>query len=318
MSLGHWFRAAGRGPESIDVEREGDRGSLLGEGTLRQLTRMRIAAGQSFTDWLDGEHHGRRKMQALEFEDYRPYAPGDDFRQIDWNAYARLGDLFVKTSLAEESMSVALLIDCSKSMQWGNPTKLRYAMQLAAAIGAVALLHGDRVRVYGIGGARVTAGSQRYGPAELTPLTDDIEQLPVLQTTGLGAGIAAYQQIAEPRGAVLLFSDLLAPMDDIAALNSLAMYGRYAVVVHMVDPLEVSPDMRGMVALRDRETGATSTVGMTAAIRAQYTKRFQERALAVQHSLAKGGVRYVSALTNVPPIDVLAGPLRNQDVVHDS
>jgi uncharacterized protein (DUF58 family) len=313
-----WFRDAGRQRPADDINREQGGGPLLDEVTLRQLTRMRIAGSQSFTDWLEGEHPGRRKMQSLEFEDYRPYAPGDDFRQIDWNAYARLGDLFVKTSLAEETMSIALVIDCSKSMQWGRPTKLRYALQLAAAVGALALLHGDRVRVFGIGEARAMAGIQHYGPAALTPLTDDLAQLPVVQTTELGAAIAAYLQIAEPRGAVLLFSDLLAPIDDIHSLEMLATPGRYAVVVQVIDPLEAAPDLRGVVALRDSETGATSTVSMTPAVRALYGKRFQERAAAIQASLATAAVRYVAASTNVPPLDLLAGPLRGQGIVHDS
>jgi uncharacterized protein (DUF58 family) len=289
---------------------------LLDETTLRQLTRMRIAGSQSFTDWLEGEHPGRRKMQALEFEDYRAYVPGDDFRQIDWNAYARLDGLFVKTSLAEETMSVALLIDCSKSMEWGRPTKLRYAMRLAAAIGALALLHGDRVRVFGIGGAtNIMAGAQHYGPAELTPLVEDIDRLPVVQAADLRASVAAYQQIAEPRGAVLLIGDLLAPLDQIAALQSLALHGRYAVVIHVIDPLEVSPDIRGAAALRDRETGATSVVAMTPAIHAQYTDRFRKRAAAIQDSLAKGAIRYVAAPTELSPLELLANQLRREGVV---
>src|SRR5205823_5309997 len=110
---------------------DADAGPLLDEDVLRQIERLSLADRGALTDGLMGEHGGRRKTQAIEFADYRGYVPGDDFRLIDWNAYARLGELFVRTSLAQENVTLTLLLDCSRSMDWGRPNKLRYAKRLA-------------------------------------------------------------------------------------------------------------------------------------------------------------------------------------------
>jgi uncharacterized protein (DUF58 family) len=254
-------------------------------------------------------------MQAVEFEDYRGYTPGDDFRLIDWNAYARLGELFVKTSLAEETMAVSLLIDCSRSMDFGTPNKLRFAKQLAAALGALALLHGDHVRVFGLGDGEAFPGAPLYGPGELGTMTAELERLPVLPSTDLHGSIAAFQQLAEPHGVVIFLSDLLAPMAQIETLDFLELQGRFVVVVHVIDPSEAAPSLQGTIELRDRETGATSLVSMTPAVREQYGRRFQERAAAIEARLTKGMARYITASTAVAPIDFIASGLRQEGVV---
>jgi uncharacterized protein (DUF58 family) len=288
---------------------------LLDESTLRQLVRIRLESGRSFTDWLAGEHEGRRKTNALEFEDYRGYVPGDDFRLIDWNAYARLGELFVKTSLAEESITLSLLVDCSRSMDWGNPNKLRYAKQMAAALGALALLHGDRVRVFGLGDGEAHPGAPHYGPSDIGTLTNELERFQVFRSTDLDAGLTSFQQVAEPFGVVVLLSDLLAPMTQLDAVDFLALQGRNVIVMHIVDPAEAAPTLRGRIELRDRETGLTSLVSITPAVTREYTRRFQERSAAIAARLSHGNVHYVAASTATAPIDFIAARLRDERVV---
>lgn len=299
-----WPRPNRAAPDSAMARHEAAQ-PLLDEDTLRQLVRMRIENGQSFTDWLGGEHEGRRKMHALEFEDYRGYTSGDDFRLIDWNAYARLGDLFVKTSVAEEALSIALIVDCSRSMDWGRPTKLRYAMRLAAALGALALLHGDRVRVVGVGDGIALPGAPLYGPGDLTTLAAELEHLPTLAATDFARGIASFQRAAEPHGAAVVLSDLLAPMADIGALDLLKARGRDVFVIHIIDPSEATLELRGTVELRDSETGATAIRTITPAVRQRYAERFRERTAAIAARLTAGDLHYISASTAVAPMDFI-------------
>ncbi|MGH2391062.1 MAG: DUF58 domain-containing protein [Chloroflexota bacterium] len=288
---------------------------ILDEATLRQVMRIRLETGRSFTAWLAGEHVGRRKMQALEFEDYRGYVPGDDFRLIDWNSYARLGELFVKTSLTDETVSVFLLVDCSKSMDWGTPNKLRYAERLAGALGALALMHGDRVQVVGLGNGQALSGTPLHGPGDLTALSANLEALPVFGDTDLHGGIAAFQQTAEPHGVVVLLSDLLVSLEQIETLDFLELEGRTLVVIHIVDPNEAVPNLQGAVELRDSETGAVTRLSISAAVRGQYIRQFEERTRAIQERLATGDVRYVFASTAIPPIEFVANGLRREGLV---
>ena len=89
----------------------------------------------------------QRKGQSVEFADFRNYVPGDDLRFIDWNLYARLDRLFLKLFLEEEDLHFYALVDCSRSMDFGEPSKLTFAKQLAASLGYIGLCRADRVKV---------------------------------------------------------------------------------------------------------------------------------------------------------------------------
>jgi len=271
----------GRAARNAPAETREAAQPLLDEAMLRQLGRMQIESGGSLTEWLGGEHQGRRKTHALEFEDYRGYTAGDDFRLIDWNVYARLGELFVKTSVAEEAMSIELLIDCSRSMDWGRPTKMRYAEQLA----------------------------------DLSAMVAELEVLPVLATTDFTGSIAAFRRVAEPHGAVVVLSDLLAPLDAVGALDLVPSQGRDVFVIHIVDPAEAEPALHSAVELRDRESGVTTIRAVTPTVRRQYMARFRERTEAIEARLAAGNIGYIPASTAVAPIDIIRGGLQRASVV---
>src|SRR5207247_5703250 len=82
-----------------------------------------------------------------EFADYKNYVIGDDLRFLDWNLYGRLDKLFIRLFLEEEDLHFYILIDNSLSMDFGTPTKLHYARQVAAALGYIGLVNLDRVKI---------------------------------------------------------------------------------------------------------------------------------------------------------------------------
>jgi len=118
---------------------------LLEPKFLAQLDRLSLVSRRLRAGQIQGERRSPNRGGSVEFADFRTYAPGDDFRQIDWNAYARLERLFVKLFVAEEDLTVHLLLDASQSMAWGEPDKWRFGRRLAAALGYVALVGLDRV-----------------------------------------------------------------------------------------------------------------------------------------------------------------------------
>ncbi|GAB4539304.1 MAG: DUF58 domain-containing protein [Anaerolineae bacterium] len=120
---------------------------LFDEAFLQKLERLAILSRRAMAGQLQGERRSPRRGQSVEFADFRPYAPGDDFRRIDWNAYARLERFFIKLFVEEEDLTVHLLVDASRSMNWGQPDKLWYAVRAAGALGYVALTGLDRVTV---------------------------------------------------------------------------------------------------------------------------------------------------------------------------
>src|SRR3984885_3987436 len=118
---------------------------LLDPQFLARLEQLELVSRKIFLGRMKGERRSKRKGQSLEFADYRNYVVGDDLRFLDWNLLARLDRLFIRLFMEEEDLHFYLLIDNSLSMDFGTPTKLHYATQVAAALGFIGLVNMDRV-----------------------------------------------------------------------------------------------------------------------------------------------------------------------------
>src|SRR6267154_4314403 len=108
----------------------------------RSLVSKRVFRGQILAQ--------RRTMQlggGIEFADHRDYSAGDDFRYLDWNLYARHDALLLKRFQEEEDLHVYFLLDCSRSMAFGDPPKFDFARQVTAALAYIALADLDRISI---------------------------------------------------------------------------------------------------------------------------------------------------------------------------
>ena len=119
--------------------------ALFDEAFMASLEYLEIVAKRAFQGVARGERRARRMGAGLEFADYRRYSPGDDFRHIDWNVYARLGKLLLRLFDEEEDLTVYLLLDGSSSMGLGDGGRFDQARRLAAALAYVTLANLDRV-----------------------------------------------------------------------------------------------------------------------------------------------------------------------------
>src|SRR3990172_7923871 len=154
---------------------------LFDETTLRKLEQLSLVASRVRAGQMKGERRSTKRGTSIEFADYRDYVAGDDLRRLDWNVYARLERPFVKLFEEEEDLAVHVLVDISASMDWGEAEthKLRYALRMAGAIGAVALAAGDRLTVATM---QARGGARQFGPVRgqqhLVRLLAFLEALP--------------------------------------------------------------------------------------------------------------------------------------------
>src|ERR1041384_3882709 len=114
---------------------------LFDEKTLRKLERLTLVANRVRAGVMKGERRSSKRGTSIEFADYRNYTRGDDLRRVDWNVFARLERPFIKLFEEEEDLAVHVLLDASRSMDYGTETqhKFSYAQRLAAALGHIAL-----------------------------------------------------------------------------------------------------------------------------------------------------------------------------------
>ena len=230
---------------------------LLPPETLARLERLTLMSRRALAGQIQGERRSPKRGQSIEFADFRAYTRGDDFRRIDWNAYARLERLFLKLFVEEEDLTVHLLVDTSRSMDWGEPNKLRYARQAAAALGYIALHGLDRVTVTAFApqqDAPAPALPALRGKANAPTLFAFLQHLPVSERTDLGPRLQRYALQAIHPGPLLLFSDLLDPTWQ-QGIHALSARGFEVTVLHLLAPQEYEPALRGDLNLRDIESG---------------------------------------------------------------
>ena len=120
---------------------------MLSPAELNLLSRLDLAYRRPVSGLYAGERRSPRAARSPEFADFRPYVAGDDFRQIDWRAYARLERLMLRLYVAEEESSLNLVLDASASMEVGTPPKWPAARRLASALAFLGLSGMDRVAV---------------------------------------------------------------------------------------------------------------------------------------------------------------------------
>src|SRR5579884_3549442 len=120
---------------------------LLDPAFMARLDQLDVMSRKLLAGKMKGERRSKRRGQSVEFADYRNYVIGDDLRFIDWNIYARLERLFLKLFLEEEDLSLYVLLDVSKSCDFGTPNKAFYMKQVAAALGYIGLVNYNRVTI---------------------------------------------------------------------------------------------------------------------------------------------------------------------------
>src|SRR5258708_10886088 len=130
---------------------------LLEPQFMARLDQLDLVSRKLLAGKMKGERRSKRRGQSVEFADCRNDVVGDDLRFIDWNIYARLEKLFLKLFLEEEDLSLYILLDVSKSCDFGTPNKAFYIKQVAAALGYIGLVNYNRVSIAAMSAGIVAA-----------------------------------------------------------------------------------------------------------------------------------------------------------------
>jgi uncharacterized protein (DUF58 family) len=270
----------------------------------RRLERLAIRTRQVLAWRTVGEHRSPRRSPSREFVDFRAYGHGEDLRYVDWNTYARLGELVTRLGEVNTELTVHVLLDTSASMDWGAPNKLRYAKRLAAALGYVTLRHFDRLVVAPFDSGLGAPFGPRRGRAATAPLFDYLAGLPAAGETDLARVVAGYARRERRRGVLLLVSDLLSgagPDDNPApALWPLVERGWEVIVFHTLDPEEVEPGFAGDLRLEDVESGGRLRVVPDADAVARYRAAFDAWLAGIEDYCRGHGIGYLRVLTTWP------------------
>jgi uncharacterized protein (DUF58 family) len=287
---------------------------LLAPEVRSRLERLALAPRGRVQALWSGGHASVRKGESLDFADYRPYVPGDDFRKIDHNLWARLGQVLIRQYEAEEELPLRLAIDSSASMSLHR--KHETALELAAMVAYLTLSGRDRVQpvsVPGPGGRMIAVGPSGRHVSAWPDIERWLESLEPAGRAPLSPAIRSLVGGSPTRGPVVLISDLF---DDEweRALDSLFV-GAGGLVLHVLAREELSPEFAGDLRLRDIEMGSVVDISTSAHVINGYRASLDEFVAGAANRARRAGLDYLLVEAGADAVEMALRALLSAGVV---
>ena len=283
---------------------------------LKVLRQIEIYTSRLATDALAGTYTSVFRGQGIVFREVRPYQPGDDIRQIDWNVSARTGETFVKLFTEEREMTVMLVVDVSASGHFGTKkaTKGRVAAEIAALLAFSAIRGGDRVGLVLASDRVERIVPPRKGEKHVLRVTREVlGATPTGRGTDLAVGIEALTRLAKRRSVAFVISDFFVGdgRRRVAFERAIALASAKhdVIAVELIDPRDDElPDV-GLAMLEDLETGEESLIDTSServrtaykasALRRRKVVRDLFRKLAIDHVVIRNDGSYVGPIRDL-------------------
>jgi len=231
---------------------------MLSTDLMKQIRRIEIRTRRLVNDSFAGEYHSVFKGLGMEFDEVRPYYPGDEVRSIDWNVTARMGQPFVKRYVEERELTLMLVVDASGSGDFGSVKRFKreLAAELAAVLSFSATTNNDRVGLLIFTDRIELYIPPRKGRRHVLRL---IRDLLAFQPQGCGTDIKlaldTVNQILKRRSIIFLVSDFLVDPESYRKPLSMANRKHDVIAIDLHDPLETDIADVGVLAVEDAESG---------------------------------------------------------------
>ncbi len=279
---------------------------------LARLRGLPVACRQGGDGRYAGRHFSARPQRGgSEFNDYRPYLPGDPPSAIDWKVYGRTDRLYIRRFEQETETTVRILVDASASMGFAGAEtsvlwrKYDHACTLAAALAFLTVTERNTV-VHGLAREGLD-GVERAGGtfSGLDPVLDRLERTEPTGRADLPRAVREIAAAGSGRGLLIVLSDLLEPTD--AILRAMAGFlhkGGRVTVFHVLHPEEVHLPATGETTLVDSETGDRLATDTTA-VRDAYARRVGRWLATWAGACRRRGVAYERVTTATPYLQAL-------------
>jgi uncharacterized protein (DUF58 family) len=288
---------------------------LLDPGFMARLDQLDLMSRKLLAGKMKGERRSKRRGQSVEFADYRNYVVGDDLRFIDWNIYARLDRLFLKLFLEEEDLSLYVLLDVSKSADFGDPNKAMYMKRVAAALGYIGLVNYNRVTIAAMSDSIVAETGAMRGRRRVAQMLDFVGKLQPTGPSHLAEACKRFALAHRQKGVCVVLSDFFDKGGYESGLRYVAG-GKYDLFgVQILSPQEIEPDLQGDLKLRDMEDDDLAEVSITQPLIKQYKANLNAYCLGLKDYLTRRGGTYLFTSTSVPFDTLVLNYLRERGLL---
>jgi uncharacterized protein (DUF58 family) len=276
------------------MAKQGSGEALLAPELMARVRAIQIRTHRLVSGALQGAYRSSVRGTGIEFEEVRPYLPGDDVRSIDWNVTARTGEPFIKTYIEDRSLVLQLLVDTSRSMDFGSgkKTKREVAAEVCALLAFVAMRNQDQVGLCLFAGEPGLHVAPKKGQHHVLRLVREVVAAPAGGSkTSLAAVLEHQLRHLKRRALVLVISDFLGLDEDWA--DPLARLARRhdVIALRVFDPLEEELPEHGLVELDELESGRGRALdARSPRVRAAWSAAARARRAAVSAALRRARV----------------------------
>jgi uncharacterized protein (DUF58 family) len=280
---------------------------FLDPKVLGGISGLDLVAKTVVDGFVAGLHRSPDFGFSQEFAEYRAYTPGDDLRHVDWNVYARTEKMFLKRYRGETNCQLTILLDMSRSMQFGSQgmEKIEYARFLAACLAYMAQGQRDAagIVIFDEDVRNFVPPSTRQG--QLARILHAIESAKIGTRTHFEHPFRHVQEFMRRRGIVAAISDFWeSPEKIIKTVAPLRFRGTELVLFHVLDPEELRPKFAGPALLQDLESGEMLEVSPDYAAH-EYPAKIQAHIADIKTRAQGAGIDYFLIDTSRPLDDAL-------------
>ena len=280
---------------------------------MAKVGKIRILTNKLIDDQLSGDYHSTFKGQGVEFDEVRPYVPGDDVRTIDWNVTAKTGLPYIKRFSEERELTILFMVDVSGSQGYGSVrrSKMELAAEVTALLALTAIRNQDKIGLILFSDQIVKYIPPRKGRDSVMRLVREVLAAEDSATGGtdIAAALKFLNSVQKRRAVVFLVSDFLLSsvkpqMSSFEQLLRATARHHDMVCVPVSDPAEQElPDV-GLVELEDPETGELVLVDTSsAAVRRRFSATASEENEELKRFFLKTGIDTLTIATDRPYIN---------------
>ena len=269
---------------------------------LHTLDRFALIVNKRLTSNYIGERRTNMLGRGLVFRDYSSYAPGEDFRMIDWKVFARTDRLVIKKHESERNLTVHIIADFSASMNFGTPVKKSdYAAMLGIGFAYLAMKNNERF-VMSTFAEKLELFRPRKGRKQLAAIVDYLNDKRAKGVTNFEESISRYKKMIGSRSLIIIVSDFLYDIEEIK--TALLRFKNHDVrLIQILDKTEKELDVEGEVKLRDSEHGDIMRTYISPYLKKKYLNMLEMHNAMIKHECLATGAKFYSFATDKPVFD---------------
>jgi uncharacterized protein (DUF58 family) len=274
--------------------------TFIDDAFLKQLEKLKIVSRKSTRNPRRGEYRSWQSGEGFEFLDFRKYHLGDDLRYVDWSVYGRLDKLFIKLFHAEKGQTAHILLDTSRSMNSGTPSKDITAKKIAAALSYICLSNLDKTGLMAFNHQIVNTKPPARGKKQYLEVLKFFQALEPSEPTDINSSLKAYAAICKNPGIAIVISDFFDPRGYEDGLKALAYRDFDINLIQVLDHEELHWSKTGNLLLNDCETGEKKATVVDKDLLARYHKKITAFIAGIKTYCSHYGMNYYLCDTGVP------------------